>query len=317
MSIIEEIKERLGMNIVRTIGGQFSGCINKGSAYETDSGDVIFVKTNSDSDSIIMFEGEMASLTAIKETGTIRAPKPLLVLDLEDKGSAIVMEYFANMKKLSSCQEICGQKLAEMHLDNILLEKRLKKLENWVGKDDLERKPVEKFGFHTVTCCGKLPLINEWEDNWPSFYARHRLDHTIRMIQSEHGNREVGELWSKLQLTIPKFFKPLEEKKIEIRPSLLHGDLWGGNVGELNDEPVIYDPGSFYGHHEFELSISTMFGGFNAKFHSAYHKLIRKSPGFEKRHELYQLFHYLNHWNHFGLGYAASSIGIMKNLTRN
>lgn len=318
MEILDEIKERLGVKIARTISSEFSGCINKGTAYELDSGDSIFVKSNADTDAGIMFEGEIASLTAIRETNTVRAPKPLLVVDLhqQGKGSAIVMEFFPNMKGVSSFQAVLGEKLANLHLDNMLLEKKFKKLENWVGKPEPERKPVEKFGFHAVTCCGKIPLVNEWEDDWVSFYARHRLDYQIRLIQEEYGHREVGELWSKLQLILPKFFQPLKDKSVEIKPSLLHGDLWGGNAGEITEGPVIYDPASFYGHHEHELSISSMFGGFNSKFYNAYHKIIPKESGFGKRQDLYQLFHYLNHWNHFGSGYSASSLSIMKSLTR-
>jgi fructosamine-3-kinase len=59
---------------------------------------------------------------------------------------------------------------------------------------------------------------------------------------------------------------------------------------------VVFDPASFYGHHEFELAIAGMFGGFNSTFYQAYHNLIPKAPGFEVRHKLYQLYHYLNHW---------------------
>jgi fructosamine-3-kinase len=60
--------------------------------------------------------------------------------------------------------------------------------------------------------------------------------------------------------------------------------------------PVVFDPASFYGHHEFELAIAGMFGGFNSTYYQAYHNLIPKAPGFEARHKLYQLYHYLNHW---------------------
>ncbi len=59
---------------------------------------------------------------------------------------------------------------------------------------------------------------------------------------------------------------------------------------------VIFDPASFYGHHEFELAIAGMFGGFTRKFYDAYHSLIPKALGFAGRNKLYVLFHYLNHW---------------------
>lgn len=103
---------------------------------------------------------------------------------------------------------------------------------------------------------------------------------------------------------------------MEIVPALLHGDLWGGNVAESAEGPVIFDPASFYGHSEFELGIAGMFGGFSNSFYSAYHGKIPQGPGFAKRNQLYQLFHYLNHWNHFGGGYRGSSIRIMNNLVK-
>lgn len=70
------------------------------------------------------------------------------------------------------------------------------------------------------------------------------------------------------------------------------------NVYNLKYVPlaVIFDPASFYGHHEFDLAIAAMFGGFTQEFYDAYHRLVPKSPGFVMRHKLYLLFHYLNHW---------------------
>ena len=120
---------------------------------------------------------------------------------------------------------------------------------------------------------------------------------------------ELEKVWPKLKDKMPDFFQD-----IQVQPSLLHGDLWSGNAGSVGSEPVIYDAASFYGHHEYDLGIAGMFGGFSSAFYSAYHTLIPKETGFEKRHLLYQLFHHLNHWNHFGSGYRSGSLSIMKKL---
>lgn len=183
---------------------------------------------------------------------------------------------------------------------------------------------------------------NEWQDDWVTFYSRHRLQHQLNMVEKSYGDREARELWAELQVPltpsetkhdtcpydcinnlqitycvcylqrkIPQFFTD-----VEIVPALLHGDLWGGNVAESTEGPVIFDPASFYGHSEYELGIAGMFGGFSSSFYSAYHAKIPQAPGFAKRNQLYQLFHYLNHWNHFGGGYRGSSIRIMKNLLK-
>ena len=59
---------------------------------------------------------------------------------------------------------------------------------------------------------------------------------------------------------------------------------------------VVFDAASFYGHHEYDLGIAGMFGGFGDGFYAAYHSIIPKAPGFDERHQLYKLFHNLNHW---------------------
>lgn len=170
---------------------------------------------------------------------------------------------------------------------------------------------MDRFGFHIATCCGYLPLKNDWHEDWVMFYTQQRLQHQLNLLEESSGDREARELWSQLQLKIPQLFAG-----VEIAPSLLHGDLWGGNVAEIDTGPVIFDPASFYGHSEFELAIAGMFGGFESSFYSAYHAKIPKGPGCDKRLKLYQLFHYLNHWNHFGSGYRGSSLGTMRSLLK-
>lgn len=59
---------------------------------------------------------------------------------------------------------------------------------------------------------------------------------------------------------------------------------------------VIYDPAIFYGHHEYDIASTTLFGGYSKHFYDAYFKIIPKAQGFDNRMLLYHLFHYLNHW---------------------
>ncbi|XP_060242193.1 fructosamine-3-kinase isoform X2 [Meriones unguiculatus] len=183
--------------------------------------------------------------------------------------------------------------------------------EHGCGADSAEPQGVSKFGFSTVTCCGFIPQVNEWQDDWPAFFTQHRLQAQLDLIEKDYADRETRELWSRLQVKIPDLFSG-----IEIVPALLHGDLWSGNVAEDDQGPIIYDPASFYGHSEFELAIALMFGGFPRSFFTAYHRKIPKAPGFDKRLLLYQLFNYLNHWNHFGREYRSPSLGMMRKLLR-
>ena len=198
------------------------------------------------------------------------------------------------MKRCSD-QSLLGQQLASLHLDN---QKRRERGEQC----------VEKFGFDVDTCCGFLPQSNTWNSSWLDFYT-HKLEEQISMQPTD---AELQQLWSSLKKSLEKLFLD-----VDVFPSLLHGDLWGGNIGQVGDDPVIFDPASFYGHHEYDLAIGKMFGGFNRDFHQSYHSIIPKQPGFEERSNLYQLFHYLNHWNHFGDGYRGQSISLLKGLVKN
>ncbi|XP_056009012.1 ketosamine-3-kinase-like [Ostrea edulis] len=180
--------------------------------------------------------------------------------------------------------------MARLHLRNSELLEKSKRTEKYAGKAN-QLTPVTQFGFDTTTCCGYLPQDNTWQCNWTDFYSR-KLQHQMNLIEKDYRDKEARELWSELQLKLPTFFNMLDD----IQPALMHGDLWGGNVGENKNGPVIYDPASFYGHSEFDLAIAKMFGGFGSSFFDNYHKVIPQSSGFKQRENLYNLFHYLNHW---------------------
>ncbi|XP_063874866.1 ketosamine-3-kinase-like isoform X2 [Scylla paramamosain] len=82
----------------------------------------------------------------------------------------------------------------------------------------------------------------------------------------------------------------------------------------MADGPVIFDPASFYGHHEYDIASAAMFGGFSPQFWDEYHALIPKASGWNNRHKLYKLFHNLNYWNHFGCGYRNRSLIMLRDL---
>ncbi|KAM6956901.1 ketosamine-3-kinase [Aplochiton taeniatus] len=306
-----KLKKELETSMLKLTGHSGGGCISEGQSYDTDNGR-IFVKINHKSQAKLMFDGEMASLDAILRTDTVKVPKPVKVIELDTGGSVLVMEH-VDMRSLNKFSEQLGESLADMHLYNQRQRDKQNKEQQTIGKgaDQSEVCIIEKFGFRVPTCCGYLPQENEWQNDWVAFYSQQRLQHQLNMVEESYGDTEARELWTQLQLKIPRLFAD-----VEVYPALLHGDLWGGNVAECSDGPIIFDPASFYGHAEYELGISGMFGGFSSTFYSAYHKKIPKSPGFAKRNQLYQLFHYLNHWNHFGGGYRGSSLKIMKDLIK-
>ncbi|XP_022672577.1 ketosamine-3-kinase-like isoform X2 [Varroa destructor] len=220
-----------------------------------------------------------------------------LCLKTGKQGAALVMEALEMTGGKQCHAKELGIKLARMHDHNrILIESG-------------DARAQRRFGFAITTFCGAIPLDNSWKDDWISFYTQNRIELQVKMVETKYGDRQVRELWTQLEKKVPKFFQG-----IQIVPALLHGDLWFGNKAELANESVIFDPGSFFGHAEFEFGIMQMFGGFSREFYEGYYSVRPKENGFERRCNLYELFHQLNHWNHFGSGYKGSTIGLLKRL---
>lgn len=107
---------------------------------------------------------------------------------------------------------------------------------------------------------------------------------------------EMDELAEKLvSKVIPRLLRPMETGGNQVKPVLLHADLWHGNVGVdmKTDEPVLYDCGSFYGHNEYDHGMwrRTRYR-LNRTHIRAYHKLVEFSPPAEDhddRNALYAL----------------------------
>ncbi|KAK6192843.1 hypothetical protein SNE40_004244 [Patella caerulea] len=304
----ELLKKELNTEKVVLLGSSSGGCINDAKTYDTDQGKV-FVKTNTKSGSRKMFDGEYASLVAIDKVGIVKVPKPYKVIDLPEGGAIFVMENLDLSQGLSKFAPQLGQQLASLHLHNSKTRQAIAKAEGHIGKTD-NLTYIDKYGFDVPTCCGFIEQCNTWNSDWISFYSN-KLESQVKLAESQYGDREVRELWNTLNPNIHKLFT-----NVDLEPALLHGDLWSGNAAENSEGPVVYDPASFYGHSEYDLAISCMFGGFGQDFFTAYHKVIPKAEGFKLRLDLYKLFHYLNHWNHFGGGYKNSSVNILKSLVK-
>ncbi|KAI4356879.1 hypothetical protein L6164_000863 [Bauhinia variegata] len=264
---------------ISSVGG---GCINLASRYDTDNGS-FFVKTNR-SIGPSMFEAEALGLGAMYETGSIRVPKPYKVGSLPTGGSFIIME-FIEFAASRGDQSVLGRKLAEMHKSG---------------------KSSKGFGFDVDNTIGSTPQINTWSSDWIQFYGEHRLGYQLKLARQQYGDSTIYEKGQRLVKSMGPLFDNLV-----IEPCLLHGDLWSGNISsDKHGEPVILDPACYYGHSEAEFGMSWC-AGFGGSFYKAYFEVMPKQPGFEKRGDLYMLYHYLNHYNLFGSGYRSSAMSII------
>lgn len=310
-SMEDELKKHLGEDVKR-FGRGGGGCINSGQGYETKSLGKIFVKTNIKKGSDVMFRGEAASLKAMYETNTVRVPKPIDVVNLGAHGWGLITEYIDMGGGSRQDLVELGTQLARMHKYN---EDRLAESSrsgSFVGSsasEDSYKDGVKQFGFHTVTCCGFLPQKNDWCDDWATFFIRNRLKMQVDLL-IEKGNRDVLSVWPELERKAAALLAPCAG----VVPALVHGDLWGGNWSSSSDGPVIFDPASAFCDPEFEQGIMDMFGGYGKDFWAAYHAVLPKRPDRSKRVLLYELFHSLNHWNHFGSSYRGSSMTLISQV---
>lgn len=113
--------------------------------------------------------------------------------------------------------------------------------------------PTGKFGFHVTTFNGHVPLINDWCDSWEDWYSR-QLRSDIEWEQSIRGldpdfNRVAEEFFDKV---IPRLLRPLQSNGRTIRPTLVHGDLWSGNIQFDVDtsQSILFDSCCCYAHNE-------------------------------------------------------------------
>jgi fructosamine-3-kinase len=166
----------------------------------------------------------------------------------------------------------------------------------------LHATPRERFGYARDTLIGPLHQPNPKSSRWVPFFRDHRL-----LFMAEKARAE-GSLPSPLYARIERLAERIEDYLIEPAfPSLLHGDLWTGNVLVRGCRIAAFvDPAIYCGHPEVELAFTTMFGTFGQAFFEAYEALVPLEPGFhELRSTLYNLYPTLVHVRLFGSGYLA------------
>ncbi len=159
------------------------------------------------------------------------------------------------------------------------------------------------FGYHYDTVIGGLPQPNPRYDRWVPFFAEMRLIDRARRALDD--GRMPRRLMDRVEAFAGKVDRWIGEPE---HPSLIHGDMWTGNVlcrdGHLAG---FIDPAVYFAHPEIELAFSTLFGTFGEPFFERYQQHRRLEPGFfEERRDIYNLYPLLVHVHLFGGGYVGS-----------
>ncbi len=275
----QALQKKLGAAQATAMAG---GDINQ--AFRLDYADArFFVKINRTA-LLPMFTAERAGLEALRESAAIRVPEVYLT-GSDGERAYIVMEYIELTGR--PAPEVFAQQLAALHAIT-----------------------HRRFGFPVNNTIGSTPQVNSPSDNWIEFWQQHRLGYQLELGARQGFDHALLDAGEKLNDRLAEFFRDYSPL-----PSLLHGDLWGGNQGadELGN-PVIYDPACYYGDHEADLAMMELFGHPGERFFAAYAERFPIDAGYAQRRELYNLYHVLNHANLFGGGYAAQARRMIESL---
>ena len=272
MAALQTIAERLDPKPKGEPVSVSGGCIHQSYVW----GDY-FIKTNS-ADQWPNLHAEAEGLKAIAATKTIRVPEVIQKGRLDDL-SYLVLE---RLDLQSGGDEAAlGEHLAALH--------------------DITQ---ERYGFSEDNFIGATPQPNPMTDDWVDFFRDQRLGHQLKLLETkgirfEEADRLLDHLTDILPASPPA--------------SVIHGDLWSGNKAFLSDgTPVVFDPSTHFADAECDLAMTELFGGFSRRFYEAYRAHRPAPENVSDLHEIYRLYHILNHAYLFGGGYATQACSIMR-----
>lgn len=284
-SLVCELESQTGRTLANprlsSIGG---GDINAAYRLQADGVDW-FVKLNRAS-LAAMFAAEAQGLSELAAARQVKVPQ-VVAHGTDGSQAFLVLDFIPLGPMRGDSPALFGQQLARLH-----------------------RQPQAYFGWHMDNTIGSTPQLNLRHQDWAGFWQQQRLG---KQLQFAADNGYGGALQSKgrkLLERIPAFFTDYQPQ-----PSLLHGDLWGGNAAaDAAGNPVMFDPACYYGDRETDIAMTELFGGFGRDFYAAYQNEYPLDPGYKIRKTLYNLYHILNHLNLFGSGYASQAGGMIDKL---
>lgn len=250
---------------------------SKTSRVALSNGRTGFLK--SEATSADVFPAERLGLELLAATGKVNVPEVI-----SGDEHHILLRFIENRNPTDTSMRTLGRQLAQLH-----------------------RLPQDTCGLATDNYLGGSRQLNTTlrggPKAWPRFFLENRLNFQASMA-ARSGLLGLSFM-KRLSAATPR----IEAKLATGEPlSLLHGDLWSGNVLTDQDQsPWLIDPAVYIGHREADLAMTSLFGGFLAGFRCAYEEEYPLTDGWRSREPIYQLYHVLNHLNLFGRGYLAQA----------
>ena len=232
-----------------------------------------------------MFDAEVDGLNELRSAAEIRVPD-VIDCGVANGESYLELEWLHLERPGRDAEGCFGEQLAKLH-----------------------RHTQSQFGWFRDNTIGLTPQKNDLSDDWIEFFREHRLGFQLELAVANGYDEQLSGPGAELSARLPELFGDYEPQA-----SLLHGDLWAGNWGCVDGEPVVFDPAVYYGDRESDIAMTMLFGGFGRSFYDAYERTWPMAPGHERRLKLYQLYHVLNHLNLFGSSYLARAIKLLTDL---
>ncbi|HLT81000.1 MAG TPA: fructosamine kinase family protein [Cyclobacteriaceae bacterium] len=261
------------------------GCINNGGRLRSAQGD-FFLKWNSAQRYPGMFEAEAKGLALLHNTGAIRIPR-VSTTGIADDYQFILMEFIPSAPRVGDYWEMLGGQLAKLH-----------------------RTSWHQYGLDHDNYIGALPQQNTPGAEWVTFFIEQRLDPQLKR------GVDAGSIGRDVVAQFDALYKRLPDILSTETPSLVHGDLWSGNlIVDDAGNPCLIDPAVYFGHREIDLAMTELFGGFDRRFYEAYQAAFPNPPGLSERLDIYKLYPLLVHVNLFGGGYLHDVRSILRSFS--
>ncbi|MGS2721519.1 fructosamine kinase family protein [Paraglaciecola aestuariivivens] len=241
-----------------------------------------FVKTNQKI-YLSNFEAEAEGLEHLRQTQLFRVPKVICSGIVSDH-SFLVLEHLTMTEGEPSDWYGAGRALAEFHKNN----------------------NQQMYGWQDDNYIGLTQQCNRWAKKWNQFYAEQRIGFMLQLLYEK--GFALADI-DKVVEAVKSLFAGYNPQA-----SMLHGDLWQGNLGFNHHQLVLFDPAFYFGDRETDLAMTELFGRFPESFYRGYQDVWPVDPDYEYRKPIYQLYHILNHALMFGGQYLESAKITLKNL---
>ncbi|KAL8897326.1 MAG: hypothetical protein Q9192_002630, partial [Flavoplaca navasiana] len=232
-----------------------------------------------------MLEGEFNSMCELYKTAPKFVPEPYTwgKLNVSNPDTYFFLCDFIEMTNQNPDPDQLCTKLVEMHLASV--------------------SPTGMFGFHINTCQGNLAQQTSWNPSWVDYY--------VQLVRGAMPiNTEINGKWKNLEQcvdrlisdVVPQVLLPLESEGRTVKPCLIHGDLWDGNIGTdfETGEIYVFDASVHYAHYEMEIAMWR--GKFNkvvsskVYLHNYLSRMGISEPKgqFDDRNRMYSVYHTLH-----------------------